>query len=74
VRNRTKITKGPGSRAAGIAMAYKLIEAAQSRLRAVNVIDKSTEQFLRNFLEAFEVFVTRVHTVLPAERISATGS
>jgi transposase-like protein len=31
VRNRSKITKGPGSRAAGIAMAYKLIEAAQSR-------------------------------------------
>jgi hypothetical protein len=36
VRNRSKITKGPGSRAAGIAMAYKLIEAAQSRGRAVN--------------------------------------
>jgi transposase-like protein len=36
VRNRNKITKGPGSRAAGIAMAYKLIEAAQSRWRAVN--------------------------------------
>lgn len=31
VRNRSKITKGPGSRAAGIAMAYKLIEAAQAR-------------------------------------------
>ena len=38
------------------------------------VTDKSTEQFLRNFLEAFEVFVTRVRTVLPAESISATGS
>jgi putative transposase len=36
VRNRSKFTKGPGSRAAGIAMAYKLIEAAQSRWRAVN--------------------------------------
>jgi hypothetical protein len=36
VRNRSKITKGPGSRAAGIAMADKLIEAAQSRWRAVN--------------------------------------
>src|SRR6201998_4980746 len=33
VRNRSKITKGPGSRAAGIAMAYKLIEAAQARWR-----------------------------------------
>ena len=30
VRLRTKVTKGPGSRAAGIAMAYKLIDAAQS--------------------------------------------
>jgi hypothetical protein len=36
VRNRSKITKGPGSRAAGIAMAYELIEAAQARWRAVN--------------------------------------
>lgn len=36
VRLRTKVTKGPGSRAAGIAMAYKLIEAAQARWRAVN--------------------------------------
>jgi transposase-like protein len=36
VRNRSKITKGPGSRPAGIAMAFKLIEAAQSRWRAVN--------------------------------------
>ncbi len=36
VRNRSKFTKGPGSRAAGIAMAFKLIEAAQSRWRAVN--------------------------------------
>ena len=35
-RNRSKITKGPGSRAAGIAMAFKLTEAAQSRWRAVN--------------------------------------
>jgi chromate reductase, NAD(P)H dehydrogenase (quinone) len=38
------------------------------------VTDTSTEQFLRNFLEAFEVFVTRVHTALSPERISATGS
>ncbi|MGV0045102.1 IS256 family transposase [Mycobacterium colombiense] len=36
VRLRTKVTKGPGSRAAGIAMTYKLIEAAQNRWRAVN--------------------------------------
>ena len=36
VRLRTKVTKGPGSRAAGLAMAYKLIESAQSRWRALN--------------------------------------
>ncbi len=36
VRHRTKVTKGPGSKAAGIAMAFKLIEAAQHRWRAVN--------------------------------------
>jgi putative transposase len=36
VRLRTNVTKGPGSRAAGLAMAYKLLEAAQQRWRAVN--------------------------------------
>jgi transposase-like protein len=36
VRHRTKITRGPGSRAAGLAMAFKLIAAAQDRWRAVN--------------------------------------
>jgi transposase-like protein len=36
VRHRSKVTKGPGSKAAGIAMAFKLIEAAQDRWRAVN--------------------------------------
>jgi transposase-like protein len=36
VRLRTKVTKGPGSRAAGLAMAFKLIEAAQDRWRALN--------------------------------------
>ncbi len=36
VRLRQRITKGPGSRAAGVAMAFKLIESAQRRWRAVN--------------------------------------
>ena len=36
VRHRTKVTEGPGSKAAGLAMAFKLIEAAQARWRAVN--------------------------------------
>ena len=35
VRLRTRVTKGPGSRVAGVAMAFKLIESAQSRWRAV---------------------------------------
>jgi hypothetical protein len=35
VRHRTKVTKGPGSKTAGLAMAFKLIEAAQARWRAV---------------------------------------
>jgi transposase-like protein len=36
VRLRTRVTTGPGSRAAGVAMAFKLIESAQHRWRAVN--------------------------------------
>ncbi|MET9029352.1 IS256 family transposase [Nocardia sp. NPDC004168] len=36
VRLRARVTKGPGSRAAGLAMAFKLLESAQNRWRAVN--------------------------------------
>ena len=36
VRARTNLTKGPGSRAAGLAMVFKLIEAAEGRWRKVN--------------------------------------
>jgi transposase-like protein len=36
VRHRTKVTKGSGSKAAGLAMAYKLIKAAEARWRTVN--------------------------------------
>jgi len=36
VRHRTKVTRGPGSKAAGLAMAFKLIEAAQARWRPFN--------------------------------------
>jgi hypothetical protein len=36
VRMRTRVTKGPGSRQAGLAMAFKLLEAAEQRWRAVN--------------------------------------
>jgi putative transposase len=36
VRLRQRVTKGPGSLAAGVAMAFKLTESAQARWRAVN--------------------------------------
>src|SRR6266498_2604955 len=36
VRARTRVTKGPGSRDTGLAMVFKLLEAAQGRWRAVN--------------------------------------
>ena len=36
VRLRQRVTKGPGSRAAGVAMAFKRIDSAQARWRAVN--------------------------------------
>jgi putative transposase len=36
VRLRTRVTKGPGSKAAGLAMAFKLLASAQARWRAVN--------------------------------------
>ncbi|GAB7145603.1 hypothetical protein LRC484719_42050 [Mycobacterium riyadhense] len=32
----SKVTKGPGSRTAGLAMAFQMIEAAEARWRAVN--------------------------------------
>ena len=36
VRLRTRVTKGAGSRAAGLAMAFKLVDAAQARWRRIN--------------------------------------
>jgi putative transposase len=36
VRLRQRVTKGPGSRAPGVAMPFKLIESAQQRWSAVN--------------------------------------
>jgi chromate reductase len=37
------------------------------------VTDEGTEQFLRDFMEAFDVFVGRVLTVVPNEGYNATG-
>ena len=36
VRARTRVTKGPGNKEAGLAMVFKLLEAAEQRRRAVN--------------------------------------
>jgi len=36
VRARTDVTKGPGSRRAGLAMIFKLLEAAEGRWRRLN--------------------------------------
>lgn len=36
VRSRTDITKGPGSREAGVAMIFKLLESAEGRWRRIN--------------------------------------
>ncbi|MFL6297435.1 MAG: IS256 family transposase, partial [Actinomycetes bacterium] len=36
VRARTRLTKGPGNKDAGLAMVFKLLEAAEGRWRAVN--------------------------------------
>ena len=40
---------------------------------AGEVTDKGTEQFLRSFVEAFDVFVARVLAAVPPERLGATG-
>jgi putative transposase len=71
VRLRTKVTKGPGSRAAGIAMAYKLIDAAQARWRAVNA------PHLVALVRAGAVFhkgklLERPTDITPAESVEST--
>ena len=38
VRRRTKVTQGPDSRAAGLAMAFQLTGSAQDRWRAVTAL------------------------------------
>ena len=36
VRARTRVAKGPGSKDTGLAMVFKLLQAAEGRWRAVN--------------------------------------
>ena len=68
VRHRTKVTKGPGSRAAGLAMAYKLIESAQARWRAVNA------PHLVALVRAGAVFVNGKLAERPEEQAPADSS
>jgi hypothetical protein len=65
VRHRTRVTKGPGSRAAGLAMAFKLIEAAQARWRAVNA------PHLVALVRAGATFVGGHLVERPTERVAA---
>ena len=68
VRHRTKVTKGPGSRAAGPAMAYKLIESAQARWRAVNA------PHLVALVRAGAVFTNGKLVERPEEQAPSDGS
>ncbi len=65
VRHRTRVTKGPGSRVAGLAMAFKLIEAAQDRWRAVNA------PHLVALVRAGATFVNGRLVERPAEQVAA---
>ena len=42
--------KGPGSRADGLAMAFKFIESAQTRWRAVNAPTSSDQEAPKNLI------------------------
>ena len=68
VRHRTKVTKGPGSKAAGLAMAYKLIESAQRRWRAVNA------PHLVALVRAWTVFVNGKLVERPEDPAPAVNS
>lgn len=68
VRHRTKVTKGLGSRAAGLAMAFKLIESAQARWRAVNAahvvaLDRAGATFVSG--KSWNDLTTRHHPKQP---------
>ena len=75
VRHRTKITRGPGSRAAGLAMAFKLIEAAQDRWRAVNAptSSRSSAPAPRSTTANSSNDPTNTPNPKPPKRSSSTG-
>ena len=67
VRLRTRVTKGPGSRAAGVAMAFKLIEAAQARWRMVNA------PHLVALVRAGALFINGKHVERPGDQDQQGG-
>jgi transposase-like protein len=67
VRLRTRVTKGPGSRAAGVAMAFKLIESAQARWRMVNA------PHLVALVRAGALFVNGKHVERPGDQDQQGG-
>jgi putative transposase len=78
VRLRQRITKGPGSRAAGVAMAFKLIESAQARWRAVNAPGSGCQMPLQSAAVCARLCHTgqirsmsSVHPVLSRRRLRA---
>jgi hypothetical protein len=64
VRHRTHVTKGPGSRAAGLAMAFKLTGAAQGRWRAAST-------HLAALVRAGATFINGKHAERPAGTVAA---
>lgn len=67
VRLRTKIIKGPGPRAAGVAMAFKLIESAKRRRRSVNAHPQDLAIPPKARADPTSRFMHRLGRVLPAE-------
>ncbi len=65
VRHRTRVTEGPGSRTAGLALAFKLIEAAQDRWWAVNA------PHLAALVRAGATFVSGLLVERPAQQAPA---
>jgi transposase-like protein len=63
VRLRTKVTKGHGSKAAALAMAFKLIESAQRRWRMVNA------PHLVALVRSGAVFVDGKHVERPEDQL-----
>ena len=67
VRLRTRVTKGPGSRAAGVAMAFKLIESAQGHWRMVNA------PHLVALVRAGALFINGKHVERPGDQDQQGG-